>query len=42
MKTICWFEDVFRRDTREVWELQEKDLHGRDAGSLGGRRWRRI
>lgn len=34
MKTICWFEDVFRRDTPGVQQLQEKDLHGRDAGTL--------
>jgi hypothetical protein len=34
MKSIAWFEDVFRGDTPGVRELQEKDLHGRNATTL--------
>ncbi|MDQ2948176.1 MAG: hypothetical protein M3Y27_19945 [Acidobacteriota bacterium] len=34
MKTICWFEDVFRNDTPGIQNLQEKDLHGRAPGTL--------
>src|SRR5215471_13957702 len=31
LKTIAWFEDVFRADTPGVRELQERDLQGRNA-----------
>ncbi|MGI8746218.1 MAG: hypothetical protein ACR2NN_27280 [Bryobacteraceae bacterium] len=34
MKSVCWFEDVFRTDTPGVQNLQEKDLHGRAPGTL--------
>ena len=34
MKTICWFEDVFRNDTPGIQNLQEKDLYGRAPGTL--------
>ena len=34
MKTICWFEDVFRSDVPNIAKLQEKDLYGRNAGTL--------
>ena len=34
MKTICWYEDVWRRDVPNVEKLQEKDLHGRNATTL--------
>ena len=34
MKTICWFEDVFRADVPNVAQAQEKDLHGRNAKTL--------
>lgn len=34
MKTICWFEDVFREDTPNIGQLQEKELSGRNAGTL--------
>ncbi|MBI1898799.1 MAG: hypothetical protein HYS04_20030 [Acidobacteria bacterium] len=34
MKVIAWYEDVFRNDVRNVEKLQEKDLHGRSAGTL--------
>lgn len=34
MKTICWFEDVFRSDIPNVEKLQEKDLSGRNANTL--------
>jgi hypothetical protein len=34
MKNIAWFEDVFRSDTPGVQELEEKDLHGRNATTL--------
>ena len=34
MKTICWFEDVFRRDVPGVQQLEEVDLHGNRAGTL--------
>src|SRR5712664_3054490 len=34
MKTICWFEDVFRTDTPGIEKLQEVDLHGRNAHTL--------
>ena len=28
MKTICWYEDVWRSDVPNVSKLAEKDLHG--------------
>src|SRR3954453_7544797 len=34
MKTICWLEDVFRRDIPNVDKLQEVDLHGGNATTL--------
>lgn len=34
MKSIAWFEDVFRGDIPHMSELQEKDLHGRNATTL--------
>jgi hypothetical protein len=34
MKTICWYEDVWRADVPGIEKLQEKDLHGRNAGTL--------
>ena len=34
MKTICWFEDVFRDDTPNIRQLQEKSLDGRNATTL--------
>ena len=34
MKTICWLEDVYRRDIPNIEKLQEKDLHGRNATTL--------
>ncbi len=34
IKVICWFEDVFRRDLNGIELLQERDLHGRNAGTL--------
>src|SRR5712664_920000 len=34
MKTICWYEDVWRKDVPNVDKLQEKDLHGRNADTL--------
>lgn len=34
MKTICWFEDVFRADLPNIDKLQEKDLGGRNATTL--------
>lgn len=34
MQNIAWFEDVFRRDIPGVQELQEHDLHGRNATTL--------
>ena len=34
MKTICWLEDVFRKDLPNVDKLQERDLHGRPAETL--------
>jgi hypothetical protein len=34
MKTICWFEDVFRADIPNIEQLQEQDLHGRSAHTL--------
>jgi hypothetical protein len=34
MKTICWYEDVFRRDLPNVEKLQEVELSGRKASTL--------
>jgi hypothetical protein len=34
MKTICWFEDVFRGDVPNIDKLQEKELSGRNANTL--------
>ena len=34
MRNIAWFEDVFRGDIPGIQELQEKDLHGRNATTL--------
>jgi hypothetical protein len=34
MKSIAWFEDVFRGDTPGVRDLQEKDFHDRNASTL--------
>ena len=34
MRNIAWFEDVFRPDIPGVQQLQEKDLHGRNARTL--------
>src|SRR5579864_8052215 len=34
MKVICWLEDVFRSDLPNIERLQERDLYGRNAGTL--------
>ncbi|HET8548988.1 MAG TPA: hypothetical protein VFL57_13320 [Bryobacteraceae bacterium] len=34
MKTICWYEDVWRGDVPNIDKVQEKDLYGRNAGTL--------
>jgi hypothetical protein len=34
MKTICWFEDVFRKDLPNIDQLQEKELSGSNATTL--------
>ena len=34
MKTICWLEDVYRKDIPNIEQLQEKDLHGNNATTL--------
>jgi hypothetical protein len=34
MRNIAWFEDVFRSDIPGIQQLQEKDLHGRNAHTL--------
>ena len=34
MKTICWFEDVFRKDLPGIDQLQEKQLSGQNATTL--------
>src|ERR1700753_2347868 len=44
MKTICWFEDVFRADVPGIAALQEKELSGKNATTLcfnnpGYRNW---
>jgi hypothetical protein len=34
LKTICWFEDVFRKDLPNIQQLQEQDLSGNNATTL--------
>ena len=34
IKTICWFEDVFREDLPNIGQLQEKELSGKNARTL--------
>jgi hypothetical protein len=34
MKIICWLEDVFRSDVPNIEQVQERDLHGRNAETL--------
>ncbi len=34
MKTICWFEDVWRRDIPNIEQAQEKQLDGRNSTNL--------
>jgi hypothetical protein len=34
LKTICWFEDVFRNDLPHIDQLQEKKLDGENAVTL--------
>ncbi len=34
MKTICWFEDVWRRDVPNVAQAQEKQLDGQNSTNL--------
>jgi uncharacterized lipoprotein YddW (UPF0748 family) len=34
MKTMCWLEDVFRKDVPNVEKVQERDLYGRNAETL--------
>jgi hypothetical protein len=34
MKNIAWFEDVFRTDVPGVEQLQERDIHNRNASML--------
>jgi hypothetical protein len=34
MNTICWFEDVFRRDIANIEELEETELSGQKAATL--------
>ena len=34
LKTICWFEDVFRKDLPHIDQLQEKQLSGENAVTL--------
>jgi hypothetical protein len=34
MKTICWFEDVFRNDLPHIDQLQEVELSGKNATTL--------
>jgi len=34
MQVICWYEDVFRAGLPNIEKLLEKDLHGRNAGTL--------
>jgi hypothetical protein len=44
LRTICWFEDVFRNDIPGIAALQEKELSGKNATTLcfnnpGYRNW---
>src|SRR5437763_7860527 len=34
LKTICWFEDVFRDDVPGIQKLQEKELSAKNASTL--------
>ena len=34
LKTICWYEDVFRADLPNIEKLQEKELSGKNASTL--------
>jgi len=34
LKTICWFEDVFRKDLPGIDQLEEKELSGSNATTL--------
>jgi TAT (twin-arginine translocation) pathway-exported protein len=34
MKVVSWLEDVFRSDLPNIEKLQERDLYGRNAGTL--------
>lgn len=34
MKTLCWFEDVFRKDLENIDQLEEKELSGNNAATL--------
>ena len=34
IKTICWFEDVFRKDLPHIEQLQEKEMSGQNATTL--------
>ena len=34
MKTVCWFEDVFRKDLEKIDQLEEKELSGDNAATL--------
>jgi hypothetical protein len=34
LKTMCWFEDVFRRDLANIDQLEEKELSGANAVTL--------
>ena len=34
LKTICWFEDVFRKDLPGIEQLEEKELSGSNAVTL--------
>ena len=34
MRTICWFEDVFRKDLPNIQQLEEKELSGDNAVTL--------
>ncbi len=34
LRTVCWFEDVFRKDLPNIQELEEKELSGENAVTL--------
>ena len=34
LKTICWFEDVFRKDLPHIDQLEEKELSGENVATL--------